>query len=496
MSKQKLVSFFFEKNYMVSPNFLKKIPDSFDYDYFLQSHKNFQKSQNTILLTEEMFQNFFISPAPVSFDSSYITKVEVLDSYVDKPKKREVKDFVSHMKCRYSSLKKFLLQRTELQGAISINKAFIKNQKEAVALIGFVYGKEKTKNGNYILEIEDPTGIIKVLIGNKNEELLKVMDELVLDEVIGIVGSMGDTIVYAKEIIFPDIPIKEYKKAKDDVCVAFVSDLHIGSKMFAKEEFERFIDWLNLFYGNEEQIELARKVKYLVITGDLIDGVGIYPGQEKELDIEDIYNQYDALTKYLGSLRKDIKIILCGGNHDALRLSEPQPPLSREFARSLYALKNLTIVSNPALVRIHDMFDILLYHGYCFDYYMNTVESLRNAGAYDASDMMMEFVLKKRHIAPTHISSLYIPDVEKDYLVIEKVPDFFVTGHIHHDVKISSYKNVTLIGSCSFQYKTAFQEKLGHTNITWGKSTVINLKTRQIKIVDFRKEEIAELTQS
>ncbi|HIH14900.1 MAG: DNA polymerase II small subunit [archaeon GW2011_AR17] len=491
MSKQKIVSFLFEKNYMVSPEILKKIPDSFDYDSFLQSHKNFQKSQTTILLTEEMFQNFF--PPPQTVYSPFSTKIEIVDSYVDKPKKREVKDFVGYMKCRYASLKRFLLQRTELQGAISINKALTKNQKEAVALIGFVYKKEQTKNGNYILEIEDPTGIIKVLIGNKNEELLKVMDELVLDEVIGIVGTMGDGLVYVKEIIFPDIPMKEYKKAKDDVCVAFISDLHVGSKMFAKDEFEKFIDWLNLLYGSDEQKELAQKVKYLVISGDLIDGVGIYPGQEKELSISDIYGQYDALAKYLGSLRGDIKIVLCGGNHDALRLSEPQPPLSKEFAASLYALKNITIVSNPAMVRIHDMFDILIYHGYCFDYYMNNVESLRNAGAYDASDMMMEFVLKKRHIAPTHISSLYIPDIEKDSLVIEKVPDFFVTGHIHHDVKISSYKNVTLIGSCSFQYKTAFQEKLGHTNITWGKSSIINLKTRQIKIMDFRKEEMAEI---
>lgn len=494
MSKQKLVSFLFEKNYMISPDVLRKIPDSFDYDAFLYSHQNFQRSQSTVLLTEEIFQGFLSVPAPV-VESSYTTKVEIIDSYVDTPKKREVKDFVSYMKVRYHALKKFLLQRTELQGAISINKISAKNQNEAVTIIGFVYSKEQTKNGNYILEIEDPTGVIKVLIGNKNEELLKLMDEVVLDEIVGIVGTMGDTLVYVKEIIFPDIPMKEYKRCKDDVCVAFVSDLHVGSKMFAQEEFERFIDWLNLLYGSEEQKELARKVKYLIITGDLIDGVGIYPGQEKELTIGDIYGQYDALARYLGSLRSDIKIVLCGGNHDALRLSEPQPPLSRDFARSLYTLKNITFVSNPSMVRIHDMFDVLLYHGYCFDYYMNNVESLRKAGSYDASDMMMEFVLKKRHIAPTHISSLYIPDIEKDYLVIERVPDFFVTGHIHHDVKIRSYKNVTLIGSASFQYTTAFQEKLGHTNITWGKATVINLKTRQIKIIDFRKEEEAELIQ-
>ena len=42
--------------------------------------------------------------------------------------------------------------------------------------------------------------------------------------------------VYVKEIIFPDVPIKEYKRVQDDVCVAFISDLHVGSKMFAKEE--------------------------------------------------------------------------------------------------------------------------------------------------------------------------------------------------------------------------------------------------------------------
>ena len=490
MTKQKLVHFFFERNYMISPDILKKIPDSFNYDSFLDSHKNFQKSQNTVLLTEDMFKDIFREERrSVQVPLTQPTKIEVIDMYKDTPKKREVKDFVSYMRMRYASLKKILLQRTELQTAISINKALTKTQKEPVAIIGFVYSKEQTKNGHYILQLEDPTGMIKVLIGAKNEELMGLMDELVLDEAIGIIGTMGDGMVYAKEIIFPDIPMKEYKRIQDDICVAFISDLHVGSKMFAKEEFERFIDWLNLLYGTEEQKELAQKVKYLVISGDLIDGVGIYPGQEKELYIDDIYGQYDALAVYLGSLRDDIKIVVCGGNHDALRLSEPQPPLSKEFARALYKLKNITFVTNPAVVRIHNTFDILMYHGYCFDYYMNNVESLRKAGAYDASDAMMQFALKKRHIAPTHVSTLYIPDVERDPLVLEHVPDFFVSGHIHHDVKISSYKNVTLIGCCSFQYKTAFQEKLGHVNITWAKSPIINLKTRQIKIMDFRKEE-------
>ncbi len=494
MTKQKLVHFFFEHNYMISPDIFKTIPDSFDYDSFLDKHKHFKKSQKTVLLTEEMFQNFLKKTKDLTLEPlSYTTKVEVIDMYQDIPKKREVKDFVMYMKHRYNSLKKFLLQKQELQSAISINKANTKSTKEPVVLIGLVLSKDQTKNGHFMLELEDPTGTIKVLVGNKKEELLSLMEELVLDEVIGIIGTMGDGLVYVNEIIFPDIPVKEYKRVQDDVSIAFISDLHIGSKMFAKEEFQRFIDWLNLLFGTDEQKDFARKVKYLIISGDLIDGVGIYPGQENELYIHDIYGQYKELADYLGSLRSDIKIILCGGNHDALRLSEPQPLLSEDFARSLYKLKNITFVNNPSIVRIHNTFDILIYHGYCFDYYMNNVGSLRKAGSYSASDAMMEFILKKRHIAPTHVSNLYIPDITKDPLVIEKVPDFFVSGHTHYDVKISSYKNVTLIGCCSFQYKTSFQEKLGHTNITWAKSPIINLKTRQIKIMDFRNEEDQEV---
>ena len=40
-------------------------------------------------------------------------------------------------------------------------------------------------------------------------------------------------------------------------------------------------------------------------------------------------------------IRNDIKIIICGGQHDALRLSEPQPPLDNFYAQPLYDIKNI-----------------------------------------------------------------------------------------------------------------------------------------------------------
>ena len=489
MSKKKLVGFFFERNYRVTPQLLEEIPSDFNFENFLEKNNNINRSEEVIVLDNELFKKLFNFEEESIVEDNITASVEVISSYVDKPKKREVKDFVIYMKVRYNALKKILLQRSELQNAISISRLASKQAKEYVSIIGFVNSKDQTRNGHYILELEDPTGITKILISAKNKELIELMDEVVLDELVGINGTLGENIVFANEFYFPDTPLKEYKKCKDDVSAVFISDLHIGSTLFAKKEFENFIMWVNGNYGNEEQKEVARKVKYIILPGDLIAGVGIHPLQEKELLIKDIYKQYEEVARYFSLIRKDIKIVVCAGNHDALRIAEPQPKLSEDFAKSLYNLKNVIVVSNPAVVKIHKMFDVLLYHGFSFDYYVNNVSSLRDAGGYENSVAVMEFFLKKRHFAPTHMSSLYIPDIEKDPLIIENIPDFFVTGHFHYDIKIGSYKNVSLIGCSSFEYMSGFQEKLGHTNICWGTAVVANLKTRAMSIVDFREKE-------
>jgi len=93
--------------------------------------------------------------------------------------------------------------------------------------------------------------------------------------------------------------------------------------------------------------------------------------------------------------------------------------------------------------------------------------------------------LQRRHLAPTHTSTLYIPETTKDPLTIEKIPDIFATGHIHKSIA-SHYKSITLIcGSC-WQSKTAFQEKVGH-NPEPSRVPIVNLKTREAKILKFGK---------
>jgi len=390
---------------------------------------------------------------------------------------------------RYKKIEKILQNRAELSTLISISRIQQKRERDTVAFIGLVYDKTETKNGNIMLTLEDPTGMIKVLINKNKKEIYTRAKDIVLDEVIGLVGLGNNSIVFANAIYLPDIPLtKELKKSPDEGYVAFVSDIHVGSKDFLKERFQKFIEWTKGNIGNLEQRQMAEKLLYLVICGDLVDGVGIYPNQYDDLDITDINEQYKEAVKILKQIPSRIKIIFCPGNHDAMRLAEPQLPPYQEFAQALYELPNLTITTNPAIVNIHSSanfsgFDILLYHGYSLDFYAREVDSIRTNGGYNSPELLMKFLLQRRHLAPSHGSTLYIPDPIVDPLVIEKIPDFFITGHIHYSA-VQNYRNITMIcGSC-FQAKTAFQEKVGH-NPAPGKVPVVNLQTRNTKIINF-----------
>ena len=120
-----------------------------------------------------------------------------------------------------------------------------KKDRENMALIGIVSRKEITKNENIILTVEDLTGSISVLVNKNKPELFEQARDIVLDEVLGITGVNGSKIVFANNLLWPDIPLnKELKKSKEESYAVFLSDLHVGSDNFLPEEFDRFLKWI------------------------------------------------------------------------------------------------------------------------------------------------------------------------------------------------------------------------------------------------------------
>lgn len=453
-------------------------------EYSLDSKKNLADGRDGIETASLFTDN------PENLTDTSFSSVNIIYSFKNTPKKHLVTGFTNSFITRYKFLESLLRNRQELQNMTTINRVLGKKEKEQISIIGIVEEIGETKNKNIILTIEDPTGRIKILITQAKKELYGLAKDLVVDEVVGINGTSSDKIIFAENIIWPDIPFEsELKKGEKEEYAIFLSDIHVGSKLFLKEEFEKFLRWLRGETGNDAQKSIANKVKYVFIAGDLVDGVGIYPSQEEELAIKDISEQYAEFSRLISKIPTDKKIIICPGNHDAVHLAEPQPAFYQEFSPGLFNLPNVSLVTNPSLINIGKTdtfggFNVLMYHGYSFDYYVANVGSIRTSGGYKRSDLIMKFLLKRRHLAPSFTSTPYFPSHDEDPLLIKKVPDFFITGHIHY-CSVANYKGVTMISGSCWQDKTSFQEKLGHEPEP-GRVPIVNLKTREVKVLRFR----------
>ena len=133
--------------------------------------------------------------------------------------------------------------------------------------------------------LEDSSANIPVLF-RKDRPVFSDAERIIHDEVIGVKGKLSNDgkLFFAEQIYRPDIRIDNtpYKSEQPGKAV-FISDVHVGSNTFLEDCWNRFADWLS-----------DSDFSYLLIAGDLVDGIGIYPGQENELVIKNIYEQYDA----------------------------------------------------------------------------------------------------------------------------------------------------------------------------------------------------------
>lgn len=451
--------------------------------------KEITDSISKLNTVEEVMEYIRICTTP---KSDIQTSVTVVRTYTDMIKKREISDFVQHYNNRFQALSAILRQRN-LTNLLSIRRINDLKTKETVTTIGMIAEKGLTKNGHCVLEIEDRTGITKVLIMNSKEDLFKQAKNLVVDEVIAVKGTSGDNIIFAEEIFLPDIPMDKIpKKSPTEGYALFTGDIHIGSSFFYETQFQNFINWINGTNTPKKHKDLVSKIKYLIIPGDVIDGAGIYPGQERELSILSIKGQYDKFTEYIKQIPSYIQIIICPGNHDAMRLAEPQPPLYKEFIGDLAEMSNVTLVSSPSIVNIDKQdgfegFDVMMYHGFSMPYYGDNVLEIREAGGLSSPEEIMRFYLQRRHFAPSHGSTQFIPDIREDPLVITKVPDFLVTGHIHK-ISANTYKGVTMLNTSGWVAQSDYQKKFGLVPDPC-RVILVDLHRNEMKVLNFMKDE-------
>ena len=415
--------------------------------------------------------------------------VKVLSSPVIASKKLEVRNFVKHFRSRYRGMKRLLMERPELDNLISIDKITGNN---GISIIGLVTSKQITKNKNLIMEIEDLTGSVKILINQNKEEVYEKSKEILLDDIIGFKCNGTRDFLFVNDFFYPDCHIVEKKRLDEESYALFISDVHVGSNNFLGDNFMKFINWLNGEGSDKKQKETLKKIKYMFVVGDTIEGIGVYPGQEKELVIKDIKTQYDRLAEFYSKIPKHIQIIQCAGQHDGVRVPEPQPPIGEDFGEALHKLSNVHLVSNPSFIEIGAKNDgegikVLMYHGASMHNVIGEIEELRLANAHSSPAKVIKHLLLRRHLAPTHGATTYIPG-DEDCMLIKEVPDIITTGDLHR-TDIDSYNNVLIIANSCWQSMTAFEEKVGNVPDPC-KVPILNLKSREIRILDFSGEDV------
>jgi DNA polymerase II small subunit len=351
---------------------------------------------------------------------------------------------------RYQRLLSIVRERLDTKGSASVSAAKNLVPGKKVRVAGLLSDRS-SRRGNVELRIDDPTGTLRVVCQDKLVEkaaLEAPLDSMVVLEVTK--GKSGQ--MFADSVVLPDVPGRRAFSSSHRVYAVLLSDLHVGSRMFLADDFRRFLQLLN---GGLGDADVVSRVKYVVVAGDLVDGVGVYPGQEFQLAERDPRKQYEMAAELLKQIPGHIQIVLAPGNHDAVRQALPQPAVGVDMAESLYAMDNVRWVGDPAYIKLHGV-TFLVYHGKILDDIIATTPNL----AYDRPTDAMKLLLRARHLAPTYGKRTALSPELRDYMVVDPVPDVFHAGHVHSYGELS-YRGTLLVNSGTWQAQTSFQSNMG-----------------------------------
>ena len=411
-------------------------------------------------------------------DSEIEVHFDITGNSVTEGKLSDIKSFFNS---RLSQIRNLMIEGRSLpRRPISNAEAYRNRQRYSsneyeITIVGLVSEPRWARSGNLMFLLEDETTQIQCLLKPPSgaNPLHAALDGLMNDDVVGVSGFfIGDRtdLFIISNIHLPPLPRRAKNTASIDesVSAAFLSDVHVGSKTFLEPQWEKMINWF-------KTDPLAKTIKYFVLSGDGVDGVGIYPGQDRHLAITDLFKQYGALAMLLSDLPDWVDVIILPGNHDAVRPAEPQPALDPEVQQDY---SDTVFVGNPCDFSLHGV-RILSYHGKSID---DFVAGLRSV-TYAKPEMAMRSMLERRHLAPSWGGKTPLSPEPEDSMVIGTIPDIFVTGHVHGQF-VGDHKGTTIVHSSTWQDQTDYQRMLGFQPKPCI-LTVINLHTHASASIPF-----------
>lgn len=424
------------------------------------------ESASEIVLEEPEPEEEGWSPS-IEVDERFLKRYRILG---------RIEEFQRYFQSRYEKLRGILERRGE---AFSRASDALRLQKNGETVLALMLTEKRETERAIILTAEDPSASIKIIVPKRSQELAQRAGRLLPDQVFGVRVRRLDGALMAQEIMLPDVPSKARPPPQPgpDIYLLLVSDLHVGSKRFRQDLWESLLDWLHRGRDGE-----AKRIRYMVIAGDLVDGIGVFPGQERELEHTSVTAQLEEAARMLSEIPGHVKLILSPGNHDPVERALPQPPLPEKYLKPLRRAREFTAVGNPAWIMVEGR-SFLVYHGQSLD---DLIQALPNASYSTLSQDMgkvLETILQSRHLAPIYGESTPLLPVREDLLVLDRVPDVLHTGHVHV-AYAGTYREVRIINTGTWQEQTSYQKGMG-LEPTVGTAAVVNLRTLTVKLKKF-----------
>jgi len=374
---------------------------------------------------------------------------------------------------RYRSLSRLLRGRPDLENLRPIRE--MRTGEGPTSIIGMVRDvRETAQRHHLILTLDDETGSLEVLVPKDSPGSRATF---LPDEVVGVRLEFSKEPRRLPRVVAverPDVPRNRVLgRSRRPVRALFLSDLHIGSRSFLAEDWGHLVEFL---HGKGPQGALASAVDYVVVAGDLVDGIGIYPRQEKDLAIPDVVEQYAELGRRLAELPSRLSVIVVPGNHDAVCPAEPQPSLPVSLAQTLPP--NVRALGNPSTFAIEGVV-VSAYHGRSFD---DLIPAIPGA-SYSRPTDVMKRMLQMRHLAPIYGDRTPLTPASQDGLVLDPAPDILVTGH-SHTYGVDRYRGVLLLNASTWQGETEYQRMRNITPVP-ARAALVDLASLATATLDF-----------
>ncbi|HYA54411.1 MAG TPA: metallophosphoesterase, partial [Thermoplasmata archaeon] len=343
------------------------------------------------------------------------------------------------------------------------------------SVIGMVREVRETPQRHHlILTVDDETGSLEVLVPKDSPG---ARTTFLPDEVVGLKLTFGKEpgrIPRVAHVERPDVPsTRSLGRSAVPRRALFLSDLHVGSRSFLTDSWSHLAEFLR---GKGPFPDLAASIDHVVIAGDLVDGIGVYPRQERDLAIADVVEQYAELGRRLAELPDRLTIVAIPGNHDAVSPAEPQPALPANLTFLLPP--NVRVLANPSTFSLSGVV-VEAYHGRSFD---DLIPAIPKA-SYARPTEVMRRMLEMRHLAPIYGDRTPLAPLPRDGLVIDPAPDILVTGHAH-TYGVDRYRGVLLLNASTWQAETEYQ-RMRNISPVPARAAVVDLANLGLVSLDF-----------